>query len=42
MADVIWSCPQCGIDLKDDGDESYCIECDQYFTPPAIMVPGDE
>jgi len=38
--DVIWSCPVCEEDLEDYGDELYCPECDQWFTP--VQVHGDD
>jgi hypothetical protein len=41
MADLIWSCPDCGGDLDDDGDALYCRTCGVTHAPPAVMVPDD-
>jgi hypothetical protein len=42
MADLIWSCPDCGDDLDDDGDTLYCHACGVTHAPPAVMVPDDD
>jgi rubrerythrin len=42
MADLIWSCPDCGDDLDDWGGEFHCPVCDTIHAPPAVMVPDDD
>jgi len=41
MGDVVWSCPQCGTDLEDDGSGFWCPECEHLWTPAGADMWND-